>query len=326
MIIADEPTTALDVTIQAQILHLLADIQRETGIGLILISHDLGVVAGIAHRIAVMYGGQIVETGARDPILGAPAASLHRGPDALGSDTRCDEARRHAGFHPGHVPRPTGALSRCGFLDRCPYAQRLRGGPVPWCPRPNGCPLRPAGRRAVAIPGPGRASEGVMTDRAQRAGGHQDLPGRPDVRQAGATLHALRGIDLEVRKGETLGLVGKSGCGKTTLARLILGIEPRRPARWCSETNRSPNWDRLERAQLVQPVFQDPYSSLNPRMRIARIVAAPLEVRGIGTASSRRGARPRRDACGRARPSTSWMPIRASSPAASASASPSRAR
>ena len=105
---------------------------------------------------------------------------------------------------------------------------------------------------------------------------------------AGGTLQALRGIDLVVRKGETLGLVGESGCGKSTLARLILGIEAPTAGTVTLAGRPVGAYGRLERAKLVQPVFQDPYSSFNPRMRIARIVAAPLEVRGVGSASWRR--------------------------------------
>jgi peptide/nickel transport system ATP-binding protein len=143
MIIADEPTTALDVTIQAQILHLLADIQRETQIGLIVISHDLGVVAGIAHRIAVMYAGQIVETGDRDTILGKPrhpyTEGLMRSVPVPGVTQRGETL----GFIPGSVPRATGALVRCGFLDRCPYAHdACAASPIPLAPALDGRHVR----------------------------------------------------------------------------------------------------------------------------------------------------------------------------------------
>ena len=123
LIIADEPTTALDVTIQAQILRLLRDIQRDTGVGLLLITHDLGVVAGMADRIVVMYGGEVVEIGACDAVLGA---ALHPYTEGLmrsipvPGETRQGET---LGFIPGIVPRQTGDRTRCGFLERCPYAR-----------------------------------------------------------------------------------------------------------------------------------------------------------------------------------------------------------
>jgi peptide/nickel transport system ATP-binding protein len=143
LILADEPTTALDVTIQAQILHLLAGIQRDTGIGLVLISHDLGVVAGIAHRVAVMYGGEIVESGDRDAILAAPRHPYTEG--LLRSVPIPGETTRGAplGFIPGQVPRQTGTLSRCGFADRCPYAHaRCVAAPIPLIPSPDGRQVR----------------------------------------------------------------------------------------------------------------------------------------------------------------------------------------
>ncbi|WP_370192912.1 MULTISPECIES: ABC transporter ATP-binding protein [Aurantimonas] len=122
LIIADEPTTALDVTIQAQILRLLRDIQRETGIGLILITHDLGVVAGMADRIVVMYGGEVVEAGTCDEVLARPLHPYTEG--LMRSIPVPGETRRGEtlGFIPGVVPRQTGDLTRCGFLERCPYA------------------------------------------------------------------------------------------------------------------------------------------------------------------------------------------------------------
>ena len=132
LIIADEPTTALDVTIQAQILRLLADIRRETGIGLVLITHDLGVVAGIADRIAVMYGGQVVETGACDAVLANPLHPYTEG--ILRAIPVPGETPRGGtlGSIPGIVPMQVGELRACGFLERCPYAHdACAAGPVP---------------------------------------------------------------------------------------------------------------------------------------------------------------------------------------------------
>lgn len=131
LLIADEPTTALDVTIQAQILSLLADIQRKTGIGLILITHDIGVVAGIAKRIAVMYGGQIVETGDADAVISQP---LHPYTEGLMRSIPIPGRTKRGellGFIPGVVPRPVTPLDECGFADRCPYAlSECRSEPV----------------------------------------------------------------------------------------------------------------------------------------------------------------------------------------------------
>ncbi|WP_274628187.1 ABC transporter ATP-binding protein [Arvimicrobium flavum] len=132
VIIADEPTTALDVTIQAQILKLLADLQKETSVGLVVITHDLGVVAGIADRIAVMYGGEVVEAGAADAILGSPSHPYTQGLlDCI--PTPGETGRRQTlGCIPGVVPRPIGELSACNFVDRCPRAEAVcREGRVP---------------------------------------------------------------------------------------------------------------------------------------------------------------------------------------------------
>ena len=124
LVIADEPTTALDVTIQAQILRLLADIQSGTGIGLVVISHDLGVVAGIADRIVVMYSGEGVEAGETDAVIRAPRHPYTEGL-MRSIPTPGKRGRREAlGYIPGVVPRPTRELTACGFLARCPYAHR----------------------------------------------------------------------------------------------------------------------------------------------------------------------------------------------------------
>ncbi|WP_048646817.1 ABC transporter ATP-binding protein [Nitratireductor soli] len=139
LIIADEPTTALDVTIQAQILRLLADLQAETAVGLMLITHDLGVVAGIADRIAVMYGGEVVETGSKAAILDDPRHPYTKGLlDCI--PTPGETGRRSAlGFIPGVVPRPLGALTACNFRDRCARAMpACHRGTVPLMPMEDG--------------------------------------------------------------------------------------------------------------------------------------------------------------------------------------------
>lgn len=132
VLIADEPTTALDVTIQVQILRLLVDIQKESGIGLILITHDIGVVAGVAHRVAVMYGGEVVETGPCADVIGRPQHPYTEGlMRSIPIPGRVPH-RARLGYVPGVVPRPVGALSACGFLARCPYAEQQCGAaPVP---------------------------------------------------------------------------------------------------------------------------------------------------------------------------------------------------
>jgi oligopeptide/dipeptide ABC transporter, ATP-binding protein, C-terminal domain len=163
LIIADEPTTALDVTIQAQILKLLADLQAETSVGLVLITHDLGVVAGIADRIAVMYGGEVVEAGAAEAILGAPRHPYTQGLlDCI--PTPGETGRRAAlGYIPGVVPRPLGELTACNFLERCARAEAVcRQRPVALSGLPDGRAVRcrlVADGRALAIHEPGREAQ-----------------------------------------------------------------------------------------------------------------------------------------------------------------------
>ncbi|WP_454690113.1 ABC transporter ATP-binding protein [Achromobacter aloeverae] len=177
LIIADEPTTALDVTIQAQILHLLARIQRETGIGLVLITHDLGVVAGIADRVAVMYGGQVVETGACASVLARP---LHPYTEGLLRSIPVPGATRRGemlGYIPGVVPRQAGALTRCGFLERCPYAGvACAAGPVPLR---EDVDTGHAVRCVLPVDGGGRPADAWQRfTRAAVAGAGEDIPAR----------------------------------------------------------------------------------------------------------------------------------------------------
>ncbi|WP_170769883.1 ABC transporter ATP-binding protein [Ruegeria lacuscaerulensis] len=237
LLIADEPTTALDVTTQAQVLGLIKELQRETGMALILVTHDLGVVANMAEQVVVMHKGRVMESGAAAPILTTPAH---------------------------------------------PYTQQLF----------NAAPQIPD-KEAVGIPMPGedlilqmnsvsktytmRSSKGWQGDRL---------------------IHACRGVDLNLARGKTLAIVGESGSGKTTAARIALGAEPPDPG---GEVlfRTAPDADpitvhHMTRAQRTafqrkaQMVFQDPYSSLSPRMRIQDAMTEPLEIHKIGSPAEQR--------------------------------------
>jgi peptide/nickel transport system ATP-binding protein len=165
LVIADEPTTALNVTIQAQILRLLADLQRETGMGLILITHDLGVVSSIADRVAVMYAGQIVETGPAAAIFARPlhpyTEGLLRALPVPGRTRRGEPL----GTIPGMVPRQTGELTQCSFVERCPYArERCRQGPIALATARDGLQYR------CILPDEGRARDAAAWERLAAAG------------------------------------------------------------------------------------------------------------------------------------------------------------
>ena len=142
LIIADEPTTALDVTTQAQILGLMAKLQDETGVGIVLITHDLGVVATMAHRVAVMYAGQVVETGDTAAVLTAPTHPYTEG--LLRAIPTPGRTARGAllGSIPGIVPPPTGGVEHCLFMERCPYSRPVCAVPVPLLPMSDDRALR----------------------------------------------------------------------------------------------------------------------------------------------------------------------------------------
>jgi peptide/nickel transport system ATP-binding protein len=298
LIIADEPTTALDVTIQAQIMALLKDLQREFGMALVLITHDLGVVAQVADQVAVMYAGEIVETGTAFDVFADPLHPYTRGLLACVPSGYRTETRR-LGTIPGLVPTMIGSRRGCSFRNRCELA-------IAACAQGDGVALekRAPGRDVRCI----RSAEPTATVHVTAA--HDETPTPETANGKGHALlvcrgvektfevgglmrkpqpiRAVDGVELDVRRGEVLAIVGESGSGKTTLGRMLLGLM--QPSGGSILLNNKSLAELAPRdvARKVQPVFQDPFASLNPRKTIAQIIEFPLSVQGIGSRAERR--------------------------------------
>ncbi|GAB1829755.1 ABC transporter ATP-binding protein [Achromobacter xylosoxidans] len=248
LLIADEPTTALDVTVQAQVLDLLAGIQREIGMAVLLITHDLAVVRNVAHHVALMRGGEIVESASAEEFFRAP---------------------KH------------------------PYARQLFDA-IPTFEK-RGVPLSQAGRAAQARDAARKRPRepGVVLD-VQDLKVHYPVRKGP-LRRVASWVKAVDGVTFTLRAGETLALLGESGCGKTTtgkaLLRLIDGARISGRAMLQGQDLLTADRARLQRLrQDIRIVFQDPYASLDPRMRVGDILDEGLESLRRGM-----GARERRD-------------------------------
>jgi peptide/nickel transport system ATP-binding protein len=303
VLIADEPTTALDVTIQAQILELLARLQAERGMALLLITHDLGIVARMAHRIAVMYAGEIVELAERDAFLRAPQ---HPYSQKLFAALPTPQRRsRELAVIRGQVPALTKRFDYCRFAERCDYVfERCRvEAPRLLEPVPSHfarCHLR---EKDVAPPrtSGGGAGEGSVRQTGSSAVLLQakDLkvhfPIRKGIfRRTVGYVRAVDGVSLELRQGRTLALVGESGSGKTTTGKAILQLIP--------PTGGSVRFGNTELTELsrrelrprrgaMQIIFQDPYGSLNPRLRVAEILLEGMRSLGVGASDAERTER-----------------------------------
>ena len=299
VLIADEPTTALDVTIQAQILELLARLQAERAMALLLITHDLGIVARMAHRVAVMYAGEIVELAERDDFMRAP-----QHPYSQKLFAALPSPQRRAGelaVIRGQVPPLDRTFGHCRFVERCDFAfDRCRvEAPRLLEPLPAHrarCHLRETG------PAEPRTASGQRLQQAPAAATGpvllevRDLkvhfPMRQGVfRRTAGYVKAVDGVSFELRKGRTLALVGESGCGKTTTGKAILQL--------IAPTEGSVQYageelTRFSRAELrlrrsaMQIIFQDPYGSLNPRMRVAEILLEGMRSLSVGASDAER--------------------------------------
>jgi peptide/nickel transport system ATP-binding protein len=284
VLIADEPTTALDVTIQAQILDLLAQLQRERRMALLLITHDLGIVAKMAHRVAVMYAGEIVELAEKEAFFRAP-----QHPYSQKLFAALPSPQRRSGelaVIRGQVPALTRTFNYCRFAERCDYVfDRCRvEAPALLEPLPGQlarCHLREAGpaepRKVVSedttvfIPRP-EARRVLLEVKDLQV----HFPIRRGIfRRTVGYVKAVDGVSFVLREGRTLALVGESGCGKTTTGKAILQlIEPSAGSvKYAGEelTGLSRNELRPRRAAM-QIIFQDPYGSLNPRLRVSEIL------------------------------------------------------
>ncbi len=295
LLIADEPTTALDVTVQAQILDVLAGLREKLGLALILISHDLGVISGIADRVAVMYAGRIVEQGPLRPVFGAPGHPYTAG--LLASVPMPDAPTETLYAIPGAPPSPSARPSGCAFHPRCNLAAHICKTDEPV--------LRPVGDTSAAchFAEAMRASRDIFVP--VKISPSLPVPGRPilmvrelikefPVRGAlfghSGAVRAVAGVSFTLGRGETLGIVGESGCGKSTLARCVLRlIEPSTGTIAFDGTDIT-GLDAATMRKLrrhMQIVFQDPYASLHPRMRIGAILREALRRNGQPNQDSR---------------------------------------
>jgi peptide/nickel transport system ATP-binding protein len=306
LLIADEPTTALDVTIQKQILELIDDLRRRMGMAVILVTHDLGVIAGRADRVAVMYAGKIAETTGTGTLYANPR---HPYTEALfqALPDKAAETRERLYSIPGMPPDLTHPPTGCRFAPRCRYVQdrcraeepNLRGETADHV---FACffPVGAREREDLTISAPPPAQE-IATPVALRANGQvllaaehlvKDFPvtsGAVMQRRTG-TVSAVADVSFAIRNGETLGLVGESGCGKTTIGRLIVGLErPTRGAIMYGDRDlvRSRGHEYRRQRRAIQYMFQDSYASLDPRMRAGAILREPLEVQGVGSRRDR---------------------------------------
>ncbi|MFY9316615.1 MAG: dipeptide ABC transporter ATP-binding protein [Burkholderiales bacterium] len=308
VLIADEPTTALDVTIQAQILDLLAKLQAERAMAILLITHDLGIVARMAQRVAVMYAGEIVEIASREDFFAAPQHPYSQKLfDALPSP---EKRGAELSVIAGQVPPLTGTFAGCRFAERCDFAfGRCRAEAPQLIVPPGGearrvrCHLREQGLEGLRTVGGERQDEtqialGSLPAIAQIEDLKVHFPIRKGLlRRTVGHVKAVDGVSLAIHAGRTLALVGESGCGKTTVGKALLRLIEPTEGRVVFAGR---DLGALSRAELraarggMQIVFQDPYASLNPRMRVAEILAEGMQSLGIGRDERERARRAER--------------------------------
>ncbi len=294
LLIADEPTTALDVTIQAQILELMKDLSRRLGVAVVIITHNLGIVARYADRVNVMYAARLVESGTAERVFSRPLHPYARG--LLGAVPRLDRGRAAKlatidGAPPNLLNPPSGCRfrPRCRFaIEKClidPQLEVGEPGHLAACHRVAEIetldpPIaRAAGTTKAGVEGPDDASRILDIRHAKKY-----FPVRMGFLRASKQVRAVDDVTIDIRAGETLGLVGESGCGKSTLGRLVLRLDDPTGGEIRFEDVDLASADReamIAVRKKMQVIFQDPYSSLNPRMTVGQIIAEPIHVHRI---------------------------------------------
>jgi peptide/nickel transport system ATP-binding protein len=302
LLILDEPTTALDVTVEAKILDLLDEIRHRRRLGMLFITHNLGVVNRIAERVCVLYAGSVVETGSKRDVLSTPAHPYTKGLLASLPAPSPNEARSRLAPIPGRLPDMTDPPSGCIFRPRCPFREERCGLPqelgevdgarrarcwkagrllaTSWQVEPETDRTRP---EPAAAPG-GPEIEGtdlVKTFTGGRIGGTRwerklGLPWPQPIRRE---TRAVNGVSLRIAPGEVLGLVGESGSGKSTLGRILTRLIDPNSGRIIfggEDVTRRPERQLGEFRGQAQVIFQNPDSSLNPRKSVGEAIARAL--------------------------------------------------
>jgi len=304
LLIADEPTTALDVTIQAQVLDLLRTLQQQRNMSILLITHDLGVVSEMAHQVAVMYAGEIVELAPREQFFSSPFHPYSR--KLFASLPGKAKRAQNLEVITGSVPPLTQAFSGCRFASRCDHVMDICHSKAPeWTELATGHSVR---CHLVAVQAGGRGSEVAVPVASVQDAGNGVLQApllevanlkvhfpiyRGLFRQVVGYVKAVDDVSLTIRKGRTLALVGESGCGKTTVGKGILQLlKPTGGSVRFAGTELTSLSGRELRAQRAdfQIIFQDPYASLDPRMMVADIIEEGMAALGIGIAAERQAS------------------------------------
>ncbi|MCK3770024.1 ABC transporter ATP-binding protein [Microbacterium aerolatum] len=275
LLIADEPTSALDVTVQQTILDQIGAMTRELGTAVLLITHDLGLAAERAERVVVMHRGKVVEQGPAKQILEDPQHPYTQSLVKAAPSVAVARLQPEAFSAPSPDASPRGVESPDGSLSERSETKRVERADV--------VERAPASRNAESKPASATASDNIVEI--------ENLTKVFPVRGRGEDFVAVNDVSLAIPRGETVAIVGESGSGKTTTARMLLKLfEPtkgviRYEGKDIASLNRA---DTRDFRQRVQPIFQDPYSSLNPMFTIERLIAEPLEFYKRGSGSDRR--------------------------------------